>query len=108
MNKKELQKVYKDIVLKTNGGNDDYVVALLKIGEAIGELDEPQAEECEVKYIGYVSNQGNTYKCDCGYWEVVETHSEFIGEELKDIPYEPPMFRYPYCRNCGRKIKKGD
>lgn len=40
MNKQELQKKYQEIVLKTNGGNDDYVVALCQIANAINELDE--------------------------------------------------------------------
>ena len=38
MNKQELIKRYKQIVFKTNGGNDDYVVALCQIGEAYAEL----------------------------------------------------------------------
>ena len=42
MNKQELQKKYQEIVLKTNGGNDDYVVALCQIANAINELDEPK------------------------------------------------------------------
>ena len=40
MNKQELQKKYQEIVLKTNGGNDDYVVALCKISNAINELED--------------------------------------------------------------------
>ena len=40
MNKQELQKKYQEIVLKTNGGNDDYVVALCQIANAINELDD--------------------------------------------------------------------
>ena len=44
MNKQELQKRYQEIVLKTNGGNDDYVVALCQIANAINELDEPKQD----------------------------------------------------------------
>ena len=40
MNKQELQKKYQEIVLATNGGNDDYVVALCKIACAINELED--------------------------------------------------------------------
>lgn len=40
MNKEELIKEYQKIVLETNGGNDDYVVALCKISNAINELDD--------------------------------------------------------------------
>lgn len=40
MNKQELQKKYQEIVLKTNGGNEDYVVALCQISNAINELED--------------------------------------------------------------------
>lgn len=39
MNKQELQKKYQEIVLNTNGGNEDYVVAL-----SINELDESKQD----------------------------------------------------------------
>lgn len=44
MNKQELQRKYQEIELKTNGGNDDYVVALCQIANAINELDEPKQD----------------------------------------------------------------
>lgn len=44
MTKEELQKIYQTIVLKTNGGIDDYVVALCQIGNAISELDNQQQQ----------------------------------------------------------------
>lgn len=44
MNKQELIKKYQEIVLKTNGGNDDYVVALCQIAQAINELEESSKE----------------------------------------------------------------
>lgn len=49
MNKNELQKIYQKIVLKTNGGIDDYVVALCQIGNAIGELDDQQQQIAELQ-----------------------------------------------------------
>ncbi len=44
MNKQELQKKYQEIVLNTNGGNEDYVVALCQIANAINELDESKQD----------------------------------------------------------------
>ena len=44
MNKQEIQRKYQEIELKTNGGNDDYVVALCQIANAINELDEPKQD----------------------------------------------------------------
>lgn len=55
MNKQELQKKYQDIVLKTNGGNDDYVVALCQIANAINELDEPKQDTKWQKLKEWVS-----------------------------------------------------
>ena len=40
MNKQELQNKYREILLETNDGNDEYVVALCKIANAINELEE--------------------------------------------------------------------
>lgn len=49
MNKQGLQKKVKEIILKTNGGNDDYVVALCKISNAINELDDDSQCVAELK-----------------------------------------------------------
>lgn len=49
MTKQELIKKCREIVLKTNGGNDDYVVALCQIANAISELDEPDKQIAELK-----------------------------------------------------------
>lgn len=49
MNKQELQKKVKEIILKTNGGNNDYVVALCKISNAINELDDDSQCVAELK-----------------------------------------------------------
>ena len=49
MNKEELQKTYQKIVLNTNGGIDDYVIALCQIGNAIGGLDDTQQQIAELK-----------------------------------------------------------
>lgn len=40
MSKEELIKKYQEIVLKTNGGIEDYVVALCHIANAINELED--------------------------------------------------------------------
>lgn len=66
--------------------------------ELAQQLNEQPSEPCEVKYLGYVSNQGCTYQCDCGYYEVVDS-------DFDDKPFQPQMFRYTYCRNCGKKLK---
>ena len=50
MNKNELQKTYQKIVLKTNGGVDDYVVALCQIGNAISELDDQQQQITDLQH----------------------------------------------------------
>lgn len=50
MNKNELQKTYQEIVLKTNGGVDDYVVALCRIGSAISELDDQQQQIADLQH----------------------------------------------------------
>lgn len=49
MNKEELQKEYQKIVLETNGGNNDYVVALCKIANAINNLDESNEQIAELQ-----------------------------------------------------------
>lgn len=50
MNKEELQKTYQTIVLNTNGGIDDYVVALCQIGNAISELDDQQQQIADLQH----------------------------------------------------------
>lgn len=50
MTKEELQKIYQTIVLKTNGGIDDYVVALCQIGNAISELDNQQQQIVDLQH----------------------------------------------------------
>ncbi len=60
MNKKELQKRYQEIVLKTNGGNEDYVVALCQIASAINELDESKQDDKLQKLKEWVAE--NKYK----------------------------------------------
>lgn len=57
MNKNELQKTYQKIALNTNGGIDDYVVALCQIGNAIGELDDQQQKiVITIICVHYVKN----------------------------------------------------
>lgn len=45
MNKEEFFKKYQEIILKTNGGNDDYVVALCQISNLINEFVEEQEQQ---------------------------------------------------------------
>ena len=45
MSKEELFKKYQEIVLKTNGGADDYVVALCQISNLIKEFSEAQDQQ---------------------------------------------------------------
>ena len=45
MNKEELFKKYQEIVLKTNGGADDYVVALCQISNLIKEFAEEKDQQ---------------------------------------------------------------
>lgn len=40
MSKEELFKKYQEIILKTNGGADDYVVALCQISDLIDDYAE--------------------------------------------------------------------
>ena len=45
MSKEELFKKYQEIVLKTNGGADDYVVALCQISNLIKEFAEEKGQQ---------------------------------------------------------------
>ena len=45
MSKEELFKKYQEIVLKTNGGADDYVVALCQISNLIKEFAEEKSQQ---------------------------------------------------------------
>lgn len=45
MSKEELFKKYQEIVLKTNGGADDYVVALCQISNLIKEFAEEKDQQ---------------------------------------------------------------
>ena len=45
MSKEELFKKYQEIVLKTNGGADDYVVALCQISNLIKEYAEEKDQQ---------------------------------------------------------------
>lgn len=83
MNKQELQKKYQEIVLKTNGGNDDYVVALCQIANAINELDEPKQDTKwqklkewleEKKIISYGGSEE-------AYLDVLDKMQELEGED---------------------------
>ena len=45
MSKEELFKKYQEILLKTNGGADDYVVALCQISDLIKEFAEEKDQQ---------------------------------------------------------------
>ena len=45
MSKEELFKKYQEIILKTNGGADDYVVALCQISNLIKEFAEEKDQQ---------------------------------------------------------------
>ena len=45
MSKEELFKKYQEILLKTNGGADDYVVALCQISKLIKEFAEEKGQQ---------------------------------------------------------------
>lgn len=104
MNKEELQKTYQTIVLKTNGGIDDYVVALCQIGSAISELDDQQQQIADlqhklevaeialelmrVDYLGmycsdYCGHGGKCKKCEYEERTSVETYKEQAEKEVK-------------------------
>ena len=96
MNKQELMKECNKIILATNGGNDDFVVALCRISEAIGRLDEPSREECE--FIEWSVGDDRDYggcvdgaKCtNCDYFEAWYCDCD----------------KFNFCPNCGSKIKR--
>lgn len=70
MNKNELQKMYREIVLKTNGGIDDYVVALCQIGNAIGELDDQQQQVADLQYRLSVAEKALELACETMRYEL--------------------------------------
>ena len=90
MNKQELQKKYQEIVLKTNGGNDDYVVALCQIANAINELDEPKQdtkwqklkEWLKVEHDYYLDE--NYQDCAFSVREVLDKMQELEAEDVED------------------------
>lgn len=81
MNKQELQKKYQEIVLKTNGGNDDYVVALCKISNAINELEDAKDLQSQLdhqKAMWQKLKEWANYLC---YFELVDKMQELEAEE---------------------------
>lgn len=77
MNIDGLKKTYQKIVLKTNGGVDDYVVALCQIGNAIGELDDQQQQINDLQHR----------------LKVIEKALELAYKRLSD----------DYCINCDNQ-----
>lgn len=99
MNKNELQKTYQKIVLKTNGGVDDYVVALCQIGNAIGELDDPQQQIVDLQYRLKVAEKALELACN------EELRS--FGEYDEDYGYEKQfqMLKEQYLEQAEKELK---
>lgn len=85
MNKYELIKKCNEIILKTNGSNEDYVVALCQISMAINELDDLKLEECYP--VDVELENGVTY------WGCSNCGEQIYGS-------------YNHCPNCGKKIRR--
>ena len=88
MTKQELIEKVQQIILKTNGGNDDYVVALLQISQAINKLEN--VGECEIIDI---QDDGWVLHGKCTECEYRMSNPRSKGAN--------------FCPNCGRKIKRG-
>ncbi len=73
MSKEELFKKYQEIVLKTNGGADDYVVALCQISNLIKEFAEEKDQQ-----ITDLQNQ----------LAITEKALELACETLQDINFK--------------------
>lgn len=86
MNKEELQKTYQSIILKTNGGIDDYVVALCQIGNAISELDDQQHQLADLQHKLEVAEKALELACErVKYFEEMQDSEmgfeDFFGYE---------------------------
>jgi hypothetical protein len=91
MTKTELIKRYHEIVLKTNGGNDDYVVALLQIMDAIRELDDPADKEpCEF----------------CAEYTDIYYFAKWLGTIDGDMVWNEKTKKQKarYCPACGKRL----
>lgn len=76
MSKEEFFKKYKEIILKTNGGNDDYVVAICQISNLINEF----ANEQEKQLIDLQSQLAEK-----------EELKQQLAEKEKEIEYQESM-----------------
>ena len=108
MSKEELFKKYQEIVLKTNGGADDYVVALCQISNLIKEFAEEKDQQitdlqkqlaitekalelaCErVKYFEEMQDREMGFDDFFGYESnydlqgIVEQYKEQVEKEIK-------------------------
>ena len=116
MTKQELQKKYQEIVLKTNGGNDDYVVALCQIGNAINELEEPLQELQALKKELKIWKEVARMACDDEYWSCPNPPERYnLQDEYgSDEPYwvqEGGCEFQDHCNECRmnayyNKVKK--
>ena len=83
MSKEELFKKYQEILLKTNGGADDYVVALCQISNLIKEF----AEEKDQQITDLQKQLAITKKA-------LELACEHIKEDLKCDDTENEIYNY--------------
>ena len=80
MTKQELIKEYQEIVLKTNGGVDDYVVALCQIANAINELDDQYQQIAELKKHLEEAKQTGSYQVML----MVQKENVLLKQQLSD------------------------
>lgn len=85
MDKNELQKTYQEIILKTNGGVDDYVVALCRIGNAIGELDDPQQEIIDLQHRLDVAEKALELLSKSNISNVMEEERQPLIDYIKEL-----------------------
>lgn len=114
MNKNELQEIYQKIVLETNGGIDDYVVALCQIGNAISELDDTQQQISELQKQLEEKEKDNQFLKKMYISEKTKNdnyHTEKYGldkpvEELRKIKLSPKEkeIYYKGFDNCERQF----
>lgn len=96
MNKQELMKKCNKIIRATNGNNDDYVIALYSILEAISKLEE--SKECD--YFTAPYNYGESTDIDYNVCNICNYHEQCNDKVKSNFDV------WNYCPNCGSKIKR--
>lgn len=81
MSKEELAKRYQEIVLKTNGGADDYVVALCQIANLISEAGKEI--EKQTKQLAELKAENERLKEEHKF--IVDLHNYFETETLQEL-----------------------